>query len=70
MLHFGSEDKATPIESIEKVKRFINKNKYKIELFVYENADHGFNCNQRKSYNKIASEQAFDKTIKFLKDLK
>ena len=68
MLHFGSEDKGIPIESIEKVKKFINKNINKIELFVYENADHGFNCSQRKSYNKIAAEQAFDKTIKFLKD--
>ncbi len=68
MLHFGSEDKGIPIESIEKVKKFINKNKNKIELFVYENADHGFNCSQRKSYNKIAAEQAFNKTIKFLKD--
>ena len=68
MLHFGSEDKGIPIESIEKVKKFINKNKNKIELFVYENADHGFNCSQRKSYNKIAAEQAFDKTIEFLKD--
>ena len=70
MLHFGSEDKGIPIESIEKIKKFINKNKNKIELFTYENADHGFNCSQRKSYNKIAAEQAFDKTIKFLKDVK
>ena len=70
MLHFGSEDQGIPIESIEKVKKFINVNKSKIELFVYENADHGFNCSQRKSYNKIAAEQAFHKTITFLKDLK
>ena len=68
MLHFGSEDKGIPIETIEKVKKFIDKNKNKIELYVYENADHGFNCNQRKSYNKKAAELAFEKTIKFLKD--
>ena len=68
MLHFGSKDKGIPIESIEKVKKFIDKNKNKIELYVYENADHGFNCNQRKSYNKKAAELAFEKTIKFLKD--
>ncbi len=70
MLHFGSEDKGIPIESIEKIRKFINKNKNEIQLFKYENADHGFNCSQRKSYNKIAAEQAFDKTIKFLKDEK
>ena len=68
MLHFGSEDEGIPIESIEKIRKFINENKNKIELFIYENADHGFNCNQRKSYNKIAAEKAFKKTLKFLKD--
>ena len=68
MLHFGSDDKGIPKEAIEKVKRFINMNKNKIELFIYENADHGFNCSQRKSYNKMAAEKAFERTIKFLKD--
>jgi carboxymethylenebutenolidase len=68
MLHFASEDKGIPKESIEKVRKFINKNKNKIELFIYENADHGFNCSQRKSYDKIAAEKAFEKTLKFLKD--
>ncbi len=68
MLHFGSEDKGITKEAIEKVKKFINLNKNKIELFVYENAEHGFNCSQRKSYNKEAAEKAFENTIKFLKD--
>ena len=70
ILHFGSKDKGIPKVAIEKVKKFISKNKNKIELYVYENADHGFNCSQRKSYNKIAAELAFKKTIKFLKDWK
>ena len=30
MLHFGSDDKGIPIESIEKVKKFINMNKIKL----------------------------------------
>ena len=68
MLHFGSKDKGIPLKSVEKVKKFVNKNKNKIEICVYKNADHGFNCSERKSYNKIAAEQAFEKTIKFLKE--
>ena len=68
MLHFGSKDKGIPLEAIDKVKKFIDKSKNKIKLYVYENADHGFNCNQRKSYNKKAAELAFEKTIKFLQD--
>ena len=68
MLHFGKEDKGIPDLDIDKIKRFINKDKNKIELYEYENADHGFNCNERKSYNKIAAENAFKKTLNFLKN--
>ena len=39
MLHFGSEDKGIPIEAIERVKKFINKNKSKIELFGLDNIE-------------------------------
>ena len=68
MLHFGKKDKGIPSVSIEKVKKYIEKNKNKVKLFEYENADHGFNCNERKSYNKGAAKMAFEKTLKFLKD--
>ena len=68
MLHFGKKDKGIPSLSLEKVKKYIEKSKNKVKLFEYENADHGFNCNERKSYNKIAAEMAFEKTLKFLKD--
>ena len=50
------------------MKKYIEKSKNKVKLFEYENADHGFNCNERKSYNKISAEMAFEKTLKFLKD--
>ena len=68
LLHFGKEDRGIPPSAIEKVKTYIKKNKNKVELFEYENADHGFNCNERKSYNKIAAKMAYEKTLKFLKD--
>ena len=68
ILHFGKKDKGIPAFSIDKVKEFINKGKNKVELYEYENADHGFNCNDRKSYNKIAAKDAFEKTLNFLKN--
>tara|TARA_A100001015_G_C14535995_1_gene535990 strand:- start:71 stop:277 length:207 start_codon:yes stop_codon:yes gene_type:complete len=67
MLHFGKEDKGIPDSDINKIKEFINKDKNKVELYEYKNADHGFNCSERKSYNKIAAENAFEKTLTFLK---
>ena len=68
LLHFGKKDKGIPPLSIEKIKKYIKKNKNKVELFEYENADHGFNCDERKSYNQIAAKMAYEKTLKFLKD--
>ena len=68
ILHFGKKDKGIPAFSIDKVKEFINKGKNKVELYEYENADHGFNCSDRKSYNKIAAKDAFEKTLNFLKN--
>ena len=68
MLHFGKEDKGIPSFAIDKVKEFINKDKNKVELYEYENADHGFNCSERKSYNKTAAKNAFEKTLSFLKN--
>ena len=68
ILHFGKKDRGIPAFSIDKVKEFINKGKNKVELYEYENADHGFNCSDRKSYNKIAAKDAFEKTLNFLKN--
>ena len=68
ILHFGKKDKGIPAFSVDKIKEFINKGKNKVELYEYENADHGFNCNDRKSYNKIAAKDAFEKTLNFLKN--
>ena len=68
LLHFGKEDKGIPPLSIEKIKKYIKKSKNKIELVEYKNADHGFNCSERKSYNQTAAEMAYEKTLKFLKD--
>ena len=68
MLHFGNRDEGIPTSSIDKIKKYIGKNKNNIELFEYEDADHGFNCSDRKSYNEKAAKIAFEKCLKFLKD--
>lgn len=68
LLHFGKKDKGIPPLEIEKIKKYISRSTNKIELFEYDNADHGFNCNERKSYNKNAANMAFDRTLKFLEN--
>ena len=63
MLHFGMLDKHIPKEEIDKVQALHPE----VEIFWYENADHGFNCNDRASYNPEAAKLARQRSLEFLK---
>jgi carboxymethylenebutenolidase len=62
MLHFGTLDKHIPKEDVERVQAAYPD----VLVFWYE-ADHGFNCNDRGSYNAVAAKQARDRSLEFLK---
>lgn len=62
MLHFGTLDKHIPKEDIDRVQAAHPD----VQIFWYE-ADHGFNCNDRASYNASAAKQARDRSLEFLK---
>jgi carboxymethylenebutenolidase len=62
MLHFGSLDKHIPKEDVERV----HTAHAEVEIFWYE-ADHGFNCTDRSSYNAAAAKLARDRSLAFLK---
>ena len=63
MLHFGELDKHIPKSEIDKVQ----EQHPDIQVFWYDNADHGFNCNDRDSYNPEASKLARERSLAFLK---
>jgi carboxymethylenebutenolidase len=60
MLHFGTLDKHIPKEDVERVQAAYPD----VQVFWYE-ADHGFNCNDRGSYNALAAKQARDRSLSF-----
>ncbi|MFG5779267.1 dienelactone hydrolase family protein [Comamonas sp. J-3] len=60
MAHFGNKDHWISLESVEAFKQ----KHAEIEVFVYE-ADHGFNCDQRGSYDAAASAAARARTQAF-----
>lgn len=62
MLHFGTLDKHIPREDIDRVQAAHPD----LQVFWYE-ADHGFNCDARGSYNAVAAKQARDRSLEFLK---
>ena len=63
MAHFGDRDHWIPMEGIESFKQAHPD----VEVHVYS-ADHGFNCDQRGSYNEAAAKLARERTLAFLAD--
>ncbi len=61
MAHFGDQDHYIPLDTIEAFK----KAHPEVEVHVYAGANHGFNCDQRGSYNAEAATLARERTLAF-----
>lgn len=60
MLHFGERDKHIPLGDVEKIRAA----QPEVPVFVYA-ADHGFNCDERESYDAAAAKEAEFRTLEF-----
>jgi carboxymethylenebutenolidase len=58
--HFGEQDKTIPPENIAKIRAAHPQGEY----FVYP-ADHGFNCEQRASFDAASAQLAQERTLAF-----
>lgn len=63
MAQFGDQDHWIPLEGIQAFSQAHPE----VTVHVYA-ADHGFNCDQRGSYNEAAATQARERTLAFLAD--
>jgi carboxymethylenebutenolidase len=59
--HYGSEDRSIPLSDVERVRAA----QPAASLYVYEGAGHGFNCEQRDSYDASAAALARTRTLDF-----
>ena len=60
MAHFGDQDHWIPLDTVEAFK----KAQPGVAVHVYQ-ANHGFNCDQRGSYNEAAAKLARERTLAF-----
>ncbi|MBX9759488.1 MAG: dienelactone hydrolase family protein, partial [Beijerinckiaceae bacterium] len=60
MLHFGEKDHSISMADVEKVKA----NQPQVPVFVYP-AGHGFNCDERASFDKESADLARSRTLAF-----
>ena len=60
ILHFGEKDQGIPMTDVEKVKQ----TRPEVPVYVYP-AGHGFNCDERGSYDAASAKLALDRTLEF-----
>jgi len=63
LAHFGERDGHIPVEG---VRKFAAKHP-DVQVFIYP-ADHGFNCDQRGSFDAAAAKLARERTLAFLRE--
>ena len=61
-MHFGEKDAGIPLSDVESVKQ----KQPQAEVYVYPDAQHGFHCDERASFQKEASTQAWQRSMEFL----
>lgn len=60
-MHFGELDHSISLDAIDKIKHAYSD----VDIYIYKNADHGFGCQARASFNKEAYELAQQRTFDF-----
>ncbi|HZC86986.1 MAG TPA: dienelactone hydrolase family protein [Steroidobacteraceae bacterium] len=61
MYHYGTEDKSIPLADVERIRAAYPQ----APVYTYDGAGHGFNCEQRASYDPQAAALARTRTLEF-----
>jgi carboxymethylenebutenolidase len=56
---FGGKDALIPRAQVDAIRKAIQEAGVRGEVVVYDDADHGFHCDQRASFNEAASKDAW-----------
>ena len=60
-LHFGENDAGIPLTDVETIRG----KRPDVEIHVYPGAQHGFNCDERASYDKASADIAWPRSLDF-----
>jgi carboxymethylenebutenolidase len=65
---FGGKDAFIPIDQVDAVRDALAAAKARHEVVVYPDADHGFFCDQRATYQERAAKDAWEKVKKLFRE--
>ncbi|NJS16319.1 MAG: dienelactone hydrolase family protein, partial [Nostocaceae cyanobacterium CSU_2_110] len=57
---FGMDDSSIPVEQVDQIEAELEKYQVPGRVFRYNNANHGFFCDRRASYNPQAATDAWE----------
>lgn len=60
---FGMEDASIPVEHVDQIEAALTKHHIPHHVWRYPDADHGFFCDRRASYNAIAAADAWKNVL-------
>jgi carboxymethylenebutenolidase len=63
IMHFGAKDAHIPLSMVEEIRQA----QPGVPIYVYD-ADHGFSCDERESFDKAAHELAWSRTLKLFRE--
>lgn len=67
LFFFGGQDASISHEDIGTVEKKLTSSKVKFEVVIFEKSDHGFFCDERKSYDPESAKVAWNKSLSFLR---
>ncbi len=56
---FGGQDALIPMDQVDTIRSALEAAHTRHEIVVYQDADHGFHCDQRATFNEAASDDAW-----------
>jgi carboxymethylenebutenolidase len=65
---FGGKDAFIPKSDVEAIRAELARQKVRHEIVVYPDADHGFFCDQRGTYEKAAAEDSWKRVKKLFEE--
>jgi carboxymethylenebutenolidase len=60
---FGDRDESIPVDDVEQLRKALTDAPVATEVVRYPDAEHGFNCDARPSYNAEAAADAWSRTL-------
>jgi carboxymethylenebutenolidase len=66
---FGDKDASIPAEQVDAIESALTEQAISHRIFRYPDADHGFFCDRRASYNKTAAQDAWNHVLELFSNI-